>query len=82
MMAVCSILSSFGEAFLAPRPHVSAEILIVRCTDDIVSVVSLLLLLQCERSNRKERAFIVYGIGLEGFDNRTKCMSEYFQSSV
>lgn len=42
----------------------------------------LLLLLWCERNIRKERAFIVYEIGLEDFDNRAKCVSERFQRCV
>ena len=77
-----SIPRGIGEAIVIPGPHVSTEVSILRYTEGTVSVTRLRLLLRYERSNQKERAFVVYGIGLEGFDNRTKFMSEHFQCCV
>lgn len=53
-----------------------------RYADETVYVTNLRLLFRSEGGTQKKRAFIVYGIGLEGFDNRARCMSERFQCCV
>ena len=77
IIAVCSILRALVKRFLHLVPTSRLKS-ILQCADDTVSVTCLPLLLRCEMSNQKERALIVYGIGLEGFDNHAKRMNEKF----
>lgn len=72
MIAVCSISRA-----LVKCSNVSAKVNIA-AADDTVSVTCLPLLLRCEMSNQMERALIVYGIGLVGFDNHAKRINKRF----